>query len=138
MVCANLQRRFPKTEFVFTNAGISSTCSTTGAFRLGEDVLSQGPVDLLFVEFAVNDDQDANHTRVACLRGMEGILRQARRHNPQMDIVITHFVNPGMLAQLQPDNELAALLQAMEGLLASLPAEKQAELQALLGELGEL
>ena len=31
--------------------------STTGAFRLERDVLSAGPLDLLFVEFAVNDDQ---------------------------------------------------------------------------------
>jgi len=101
MVCENLKRRFPETEFTFTDAGISSTCSTTGAFRLAEDVLSKGPVDLFFIEFAVNDDQDAGHARRECIRGVEGILRRARRHNPNMDIVITHFVNPGMLAQLQ-------------------------------------
>lgn len=101
MVCERLKRRFPKTKFTFTDAGISSTCSTTGAFRLAKDVLSKGPVDLFFIEFAVNDDQDAVHARRECIRGMEGILRQARRHNPNMDIVITYFVNPGMLAQLQ-------------------------------------
>ena len=56
-----LQRRFPDTKFTFIDAGISSTCSTTGAFRLAHDVLDQGPVDLFFVEFAVNDDQDAGH-----------------------------------------------------------------------------
>ena len=97
MVCEILKRRFPNTEFVFTAAGIASTCSTTGAFRLQDDVLSKGPVDLFFIEFAVNDDQDAHHTRSECIRGMEGILRQARRHNPKMDIVITYFVNPGMM-----------------------------------------
>ena len=101
MVCDSLTKRFPDTNFTFTAAGISSTCSTTGAFRLSEDVLSKGPVDLFFIEFAVNDDQDAGHARRECIRGMEGILRQAWRHNPNMDIVITHFVNPGMLAQLQ-------------------------------------
>jgi lysophospholipase L1-like esterase/pimeloyl-ACP methyl ester carboxylesterase len=101
MVCERLKKRFPGTEFTFTAAGISSTCSTTGAFRLSDDVLSKGPVDLFFIEFAVNDDQDAGHARQACIRGIEGIIRQARRHNPNMDIVITHFVNPGMLAQLQ-------------------------------------
>ena len=101
MVCENLKKRFPQTEFTFTSAGISSTCSTSGAFRLSEDVLSKGPVDMFFIEFAVNDDQDAGHSRLACIRGMEGIIRQALRHNPNMDIVITHFVNPGMLKQLQ-------------------------------------
>lgn len=101
MVCEMLKRRFPGTAFTFTDAGISSTCSTTGAFRLSSDVLSKGPVDLLFIEFAVNDDQDAHHTRLECIRGMEGILRQALRHNPQMDIVITYFVNPEMVDTLQ-------------------------------------
>lgn len=101
MVCEDLQKRFPETEFTFTAAGISSTCSTTGAFRLKSDVLSKGPVDLFFIEFAVNDDQDAGHARRECVRGMEGIVRQCRRHNPNMDIVVTYFVNPGMLKTLQ-------------------------------------
>jgi lysophospholipase L1-like esterase len=96
-----LQKRFPKTNFTFTNAGISSTCSTTGAFRLKEHVLDKGSVDLFFVEFAVNDDQDAVHAREACHRGMEGIIRHLRVHNPNADIVVTYFVNPGMLAALQ-------------------------------------
>ena len=101
MVCENLQKRYPDTDFTFTAAGISSTCSTTGAFRLNSDVLSKGPVDLFFIEFAVNDDQDAGHARRECIRGMEGIIRQCRRHNPNMDIVVTFFVNPGMLEMLQ-------------------------------------
>ena len=97
LVCELLKRRFPKTAFTFTNAGIASTCSTTGACRLSADVLSAGPVDLLFVEFAVNDDQDAGHARRECVRGMEGIVRQLRRHNPAADVVVTYFVNPGMV-----------------------------------------
>ena len=101
MVCDDLQKRYPETEFTFTAAGISSTCSTTGAFRLNRDVLSKGPVDLFFIEFAVNDDQDAGHARQECIRGMEGIIRQCQKHNPNMDIVVTFFVNPEMLALLQ-------------------------------------
>lgn len=96
MVADWLKSRFPKAEFQFINAGISSTCSTTGAFRLSRDVLKGGMVDLLFVEFAVNDDQDAAHARDQCTRGMEGIVRQLRSHNPSADMVITYFVNPGM------------------------------------------
>ena len=103
MVCEDLQKRYPDTKFTFTAAGISSTCSTTGAFRLNRDVLSKGPIDLFFIEFAVNDDQDAGHTRRECIRGMEGIIRQCRKHNPNMDIVVTFFVNPGMLEMLQND-----------------------------------
>lgn len=101
MVMAALQKRFPETKFTFTSAGISSTCSTTGAFRLKADVLDAGPVDLLFVEFAVNDDQDAGHPRIACIRGMEGIVRQLRRHNPRADVVFTHFINEGMMETLE-------------------------------------
>lgn len=97
MVGERLAKRFPDTKFTFTNAGISSTCSTTGAFRLATDVLAAGPVDLFFLEFAVNDDQDAAHARRECIRGLEGLVRHARRHNPQMDIVVTFFVNEGML-----------------------------------------
>ena len=101
MVCESLKKQFPATEFTFVDAGISSTCSTTGAFRLERDVLDGGPVDLFFVEFAVNDDQDAHHTRDECIRGLEGIIRHAWRNNPNMDIVVTYFVNEGMLKRLQ-------------------------------------
>jgi len=101
MVCGILEQRFPKTKFEFTAAGISSTCSTTGAMRLHADVLSKGPVDLFFIEFAVNDDQDAGHARRECIRGLEGLIQQCLRHNPRMDIVVTYFVNPGMRDQLQ-------------------------------------
>ena len=101
MVCRDLEKRFPGTKFTFTAAGIASTCSTTGAFRLREDVLTRGPVDLFFIEYAVNDDGDAGHARRECIRGMEGIVRQVRRHNPNADMVITHFVSPRLLSQLQ-------------------------------------
>ncbi len=100
MVMNSLVARFPDTEFNFTNAGISSTCSHTGAFRLPSDVLSHKP-DLLFVEFAVNDDQDAAHSYEDALRGMEGVIRSARSSLPQVDIVITYFVNPSMLEKVQ-------------------------------------
>lgn len=96
-----LKKRFPKTTFTFTDAGISSTGSTTGAFRLKDHVLDKGPVDLFFIESAVNDDQDAAHAPRECLRGMEGLVRHTRMHNPSADIVITYFVNEGMLKMLQ-------------------------------------
>lgn len=105
MVCELLQKRFPQTDFKFTAAGISSTCSTTGAFRLGADVLAQGPVDMLFVEFAVNDDQDAHHTREECIRGMEGIIRHLRLHNPRADVVMTFFLNENSMKSYNAGGE---------------------------------
>ncbi|MGB7343891.1 MAG: GDSL-type esterase/lipase family protein [Pirellulaceae bacterium] len=110
MVMEYLQQRFPETEFTFTNAGISSTCSTTGAFRFQRDVISVKP-DLLFVEFAVNDDQDAAHSARDCVRGMEGIIRHARTNNPNIDIVMTHFVNPSMLQKAQEGKQATSVAQ---------------------------
>jgi len=101
MVCESLKKRFPATEFTFIDAGIGSTCSTTGAFRLERDVLSATPIDLFFIEFAVNDDQDGHHTRAECIRGLEGIIRHTKQTNPKVDIVVTFFVNEGMLRTLQ-------------------------------------
>lgn len=106
-----LTARFPEAKFTFTNAGIASTCSHTGAFRLERDVLSKGPVDLLLVEFAVNDDQDAHHAADDCIRGMEGIVRHLSRHNPQADIVMIQFVNPEMLVTAQAGSRQLSVAQ---------------------------
>jgi len=96
-VCRDLQRRFPKTKFDFINAGIPSTGSTPGAFRLVRDVFSRGPVDLLFEEAAVNDNCNYR-TATEQLRGMEGIVRHARQINPNLDVVLLHFVDPPKIA----------------------------------------
>ena len=101
LMSAYLQQQFPATQFTFTAAGIASTCSMTGAFRIQRDVLSKGPVDLLFIEFAVNDDQDAGFDFAHAVRGMEGMIAHVRRHNPQADIIVTHFANPGMMDRLR-------------------------------------
>lgn len=98
MVCEELQRRFPQTEFDFINAGIPSYGSTPDAFRFARDVLKNGTVDLLFAEAAVNDDTNA-FPPVEQVRGMEGIVRQARLANPEMDIVLLHFADPGKVAE---------------------------------------
>lgn len=92
-----LQRRFPRTEFTFINAGIPSMGSVPGAYRLEQDVLSKGKIDLLFVEAAVNDATNGR-TAKAQIRGMEGIVRHALRDNPQMDIIMLHFADPDKLA----------------------------------------
>jgi hypothetical protein len=100
-VCESIRKRFLGTEFDFVSAGLSSTCSTTGAMRLNAHVFMNGRVDLFFVEFAVNDNQDAAHPPKTCLRGMEGILRQALLHNPEMDIIVQHFPNEAHLKRIQ-------------------------------------
>ncbi len=117
LLATALQKTFPQTKFTFTAAGIASTCSTTGAHRLKDDVLGKGPVDLIFIEFAVNDDQDAAHARRDAVRGLEGILRQCRAHNPKMDIIVTFFVNENML-DLYSKGKTAISLEAHEAVCA--------------------
>jgi sialidase-1 len=92
-VCAFLATRFPETEFEFINAGIPSMGSTPGAFRIRRDVLSKGPVDLLFVDAAVNDSTNGRSGEEQ-IRGMEGIVRQAWKDNPDTDIIFLYFADP--------------------------------------------
>lgn len=94
-----LQKRFPDTTFDFINAGIGGTNSTLGAFRFSQDVFGNGPVDLLFVEFAVNDgDEESADNRST--RALEGIIRQARRMNPKIDIVVQYLTDQGKVEML--------------------------------------
>lgn len=91
MIENQLQQRFPYTQFDFVEAGIGSTGTTPGAFRLQQDVLSKGKVDLLFVEAAVNDHTNSFSAEEQ-VRGMEGEVRHALMSNPEMDIIMLHFI----------------------------------------------
>ena len=91
MIMQQLKQRFPFTEFDFIEAGIGSTGSTPGAFRLQTDVLDKGEIDLLFTEAAVNDHTNY-FTPGEQVRGMEGIIRHARISNPNVDIMMLHFI----------------------------------------------
>ena len=93
-----LTEKFPETKFEFINAGIASTGSTPGAFRLEKDVLSKGKIDLLIEEAAVNDRTNG-FSSTAQIRGMEGIVRHALMENPEMDIVFLHFVDPDKIKE---------------------------------------
>ena len=104
------QEKFPQTTFDFISAGIGSMGSVPHAFRLERDVLSNGPVDLLFVEAAVNDTSntaDPNHM----LRGMEGIVRHMRLSNPLTDIIHLHFVMPPHMTDYNNDKTPASIAQ---------------------------
>jgi sialidase-1 len=82
MVMRYLLKKFPGTEFDFINAGLNGTPAELGAFRLEEDVFARGPVDLLFLEFAVNGGSP---------EAMEGIVRHARALSPGIDIIQMHI-----------------------------------------------
>ena len=98
------KQRFPHTDFEFIAAGIPSMGSTPSAFRLQRDVLSKGPIDLLFVEAAVNDAANGRTTKEQ-LRAMEGIVRQLRTTNPNSDLVMMHFVDPQKMERYRKGQE---------------------------------
>ena len=99
IVMEQLKQRFPHTKFEFVEAGIGSTGTTPGSYRMKKDVLEKGKVDLLFVEAAVNDHGNGFDS-IAQIRGMEGEVRQALLSNPNMDIVMQHFIYEPFLAEL--------------------------------------
>lgn len=88
-----LRERHPEVDFTEIAAGLSSTCSDAGAFRMEEDVFSKGVPDLLVVDAAVNDDQDGHFTEEHSIRGMEGVVRHMRIKNPSCAVVIALMVN---------------------------------------------
>ncbi|NLR66419.1 SGNH/GDSL hydrolase family protein [Chitinophaga varians] len=87
-----LVRTYPATAFTLLNAGIPSLGSLPHAFRLQQDVLDKGQVDLLFVEAAVNDKVNGTPATVQ-RRALEGIIRHALTANPRMNIVLMAFVD---------------------------------------------
>jgi len=91
-----LTKKFSDTDFEFIAAGIPSMGSTPGAFRLERDVLSKGPIDLLFVEAAVNDPTNGRSS-LEQVRALEGIIRHARKTYPKIDIITMYFVDPGKM-----------------------------------------
>ncbi len=88
-----LQERFPSTSFRFIAAGIPSLGSLPHAFRLQRDVLDSGKIDLMFVEAAVNDRANGTDS-LTQVRDLEGIVRHAKRSNPDMDIILMSFADP--------------------------------------------
>lgn len=106
------EHSYPETTFDFINAGIPSMGTTPGAFRFDRDVLKHGPVDLLFVEAAVNDATNGR-TPTEITRAMEGIVRHALRVNPSTGIVIMHFVDPGKMESYR-QGEVPQVIQLHE------------------------
>nr|WP_036718483.1 SGNH/GDSL hydrolase family protein [Paenibacillus sp. JCM 10914] len=63
-------------------------------------MLQAGVLDLLFVEFSVNDGDN----REESLRGMEGIVRQCRRRTPDTDICFVYAGAIKNLSRIRPFN----------------------------------
>ncbi|RVU02837.1 SGNH/GDSL hydrolase family protein [Mucilaginibacter limnophilus] len=92
-VCRYLSERFPDTKFRFIRAAIPSLGSLPHAFRLQQDLLDSGKVDLMFLEAAVNDKVNKTDSLIQ-IRALEGIVSHARKSNPAMDIIMMSFADP--------------------------------------------
>lgn len=81
-------------------AAVGGTGSDYGAHRVGMQLLDKN-LDLLVVEFAVNDYQNPN-----AFDGMEGIVRQALAANPRMGVVLFYTANRRMIEDFYNKGEL--------------------------------
>ena len=104
-----LQEVYPKTVITQINAGIGGTGSDLGVFRLKKDVLVHKP-DLIFVEFAVNDN---NLAPQIIRQTMEGIVRQIWRADKQIDICFVYTLT-GTTAETLVEGKVTKAIQAMD------------------------
>ncbi|EIP97184.1 hypothetical protein OpiT1DRAFT_01615 [Opitutaceae bacterium TAV1] len=108
-----LKREFPRANVEEIFAAIPGTDSAFGACRVDTQVIDRRP-DLLFVEFAVNNDgRPAELIRETT----EGIVRQTWRANPGTDICFVYTVNQGQLADYEAGRS-SATARAMDEVAA--------------------
>ena len=94
------QDSWPNSQVSEINAAIGGTGSDLGVYRNAQDVLQYKP-DLVLVEFAVNDRWASPEN---IWRGMEGILRQTWKANPDIDIAFIYTFAEGQQNDLKNGN----------------------------------
>lgn len=104
-----LHAAYPETTIKAINAGVGGTGSSLGVFRIDDDVLKHHP-DLVFVEFAVNDNGGDSLT---ICRAMEGIVRKIRAQDPLTDICFLYTINEPMVATFEK-GDLPASMKYMQ------------------------
>lgn len=102
-----LVKHFPDSEIGYVNAGISGTPSSFGNMRLNRDLLNSNP-DIVFVEFAVNDDAANNPIQSESFESMVRTIL-AQENNPAVVIVISYSGYGYMDYDVSYMKELAAL-----------------------------
>ncbi len=88
-----LRERYPHVEISEIDASICDCSRGSGfsVYRFEQAVLTKQP-DLVLVDFAA-DDQTANVDSIWA--AIEGVVRQARRANPQLDIIFVYAFRAG-------------------------------------------
>ena len=84
-----LKTYYNNNKIIQVNAAINGTSSTYGVFRIEKDLLSKCIYDLIFIEFAVNDNGSDADTE----KSMEGLFRKIWAVNPKTDICMIYTVS---------------------------------------------
>ncbi|MCR4739709.1 MAG: SGNH/GDSL hydrolase family protein [Lachnospiraceae bacterium] len=86
------RQKYPLSGFKYINAGIGATTSQFGAARVCEDVLKYSP-DLVFIEYGVNDNDEAPFERRELFReAYEGLLRKVLSSGSKPAVILIHNV----------------------------------------------
>ena len=99
-----IEEKFPDAEVNMINAAIGGTGTTYAAYRVNTDVLAYDP-DLIFVEFAGNDDVFWNGYKEFALTPeylqefYDNILKKIYKSHPNADVVILYVTKIGMSRQ---------------------------------------
>jgi hypothetical protein len=80
-----LTAKWPKVRWIYENAAIGATGSDLAVFRAKRDIIDRA-CDLVFVEYAVNDNGTPSERRA---RAREGLLRQLLASG-RSDVVLVH------------------------------------------------
>lgn len=107
-----ISTHYPDVRLIIENAGIGATGSDFAVLRVERDLISRG-CDLVFVEFAVNDNETPADQRE---RTREGLLRKLLK-NGATDVVLTYTYSQPMYEAMVSD-EVPASVQDFERLAA--------------------
>ena len=105
-VCSWLQERFPAVRLVVENAGLGATGSDLAVFRAERDLINRG-CDLVFIEFAVNDNGAPVEQRA---RTREGLVRKLLKGEGR-DLVFVYTYMQTMYAEMMAGQVPASIAE---------------------------
>lgn len=105
-----LRQNFKDAQINELNAGVAGTGISYGVMRVRRDVIAYKP-DLVFIEFAVPEGNDAPEAEEGVKKALEGMLRQMLIVPSPPQIVVLHTTNPKRAARIEWLDAIAAHYQ---------------------------
>ena len=91
-----LENNFPNAKLVHNAVAMGGSGSHLGAFRVGYDVINTN-TDLLFIEFAINDNYSGTTAEKKVELYFESAIRQIREALPDCDIIALYTTDSGQV-----------------------------------------